>query len=71
MKIWQFRYKRGPAPGSGFVEASSQDRAELVARAVCERDGLTWLGATVTAFILGDESMLPKEEKAAPEKKAS
>ena len=56
-QLWQFNYKKGPAPMTSIVRASSEERAYLVAQRWCEKQGYR-APAAVRPMIVADESTL-------------
>ena len=65
MAIWHFRYKKGPAPMEGFVEASGAVKAYEVAAKWCRDNRKTGPLGDVRPMVCADESILGRPELAA------
>ena len=59
MKVWRFRYKKGPAPvTTGDFEASNERIAIAAAAHWCVLNNARFIGGSVEPAILFDESIL-------------
>lgn len=56
--IWQFNYKKGPAPMSAHVRARDAARAFLVAQRWCALNGARGPLGDVRPFVVADEEIL-------------